>query len=362
MCRLASRSGIILGTTALHLPMRTYSEPQADSTHNIAKTHASIVVATHNANSPTEDRHLVHQQTGWNVCAVFDGHGGWQVADYASKSFIGHLIPRLIHSRPDMHNEVTNAIERTFESVEEGYITAVSPAYKLGFGEVGKVGSCALLAVQKGHDLFLGNCGDCRAVLCSSVSTDSNNSSTRAVATRLTRDHNARTPIEALLLRQAHPNEPDIVICKNPHACYVKGRLQLTRALGDLYLKHDAFNAAPNSHRSSGRRIPDPYTPPYLSAVPEIYHFQLDTNDKFIILATDGLWDFLSDQEAVEVVQRSLKDHAGDTGFAASSLVEAALSRAAEANHMSVEELKNLPEGSGRRKRYDDTTAVVMFL
>ena len=93
-----------------------------------------------------------------------------------------------------------------------------------------------------------------------------------------------------------------------------------------------------------------------------VWNFPCVYFSRFIILATDGLWDFLSDQEAVEVVQRSLEDHAGDTGFAASSLVEAALSRAAEANHMSVEELKNLPEGSGRRKRYDDTTAVVMFL
>jgi pyruvate dehydrogenase phosphatase len=235
--RLASRSGVVLSAAALHIPTRARSEPH-NSAHYEAKSHSNIVVATHNANSPTEDRHLVHQHTGWNVCAVFDGHGGWQVADYASKSFFGHLIPRLIHLRPDMHNDVANAIERTFESVEEGYTASVLPAYKLGFGDVGKVGSCALLAVQKGRDLYLGNCGDCRAVLCTSISVDSNNSSaTRVVATRLTRDHNARTPIEALLLRQAHPNEPDIVICKNPHACYVKGRLQLTRALGDLYLK-----------------------------------------------------------------------------------------------------------------------------
>jgi pyruvate dehydrogenase phosphatase len=71
-------------------------------------------------------------------------------------------------------------------------------------------------------------------------------------STRITRDHNAREPAELLLLQQNHPNEPNIVVCKNPHACYVKGRLQLTRSLGDAYLKHAEFNGSPDKHRSVG--------------------------------------------------------------------------------------------------------------
>jgi hypothetical protein len=40
------------------------------------------------------------------------------------------------------------------------------------------------------------------------------------------------------------PNEKDAVICKrgDAGACYVKGRLMPSRALGDLHLKHDEFN------------------------------------------------------------------------------------------------------------------------
>ena len=78
-------------------------------------------------------------------------------------------------------------------------------------------------------------------------------------------------------------------------------------------------------------------------------------------MATDGLWDFLSDQEAVDVVTTSLRKNNGSHQEVASALVHAALLRAAEANQMSVEELKNLREGSARRKCYDDTTAVVLF-
>lgn len=82
---------------------------------------------------------------------------------------------------------------------------------------------------------------------------------------------------------------------------------------------------------------------------------------RFLILASDGVWDFLSDQEAVEVVAASIAAHNGNTEFAANDLVEATLARAAELNNMSVAELKDIKEGSDRRKRYDDTTAVVMF-
>lgn len=73
------------------------------------------------------------------------------------------------------------------------------------------------------------------------------------------------------------------------------------------------------------------------------------------------MWDFLSDQEAVEVVVASVTAHGGSTEFAASDLVEATLLRAADLNDMGVDDLKSLKEGSERRKRYDDTTAVVMF-
>jgi serine/threonine protein phosphatase PrpC len=45
----------------------------------------------------------------------------------------------------------------------------VRPAFKMGFGEVAKVGSCVLLALRRDAHLVLVNCGDCRAVLGSSL-------------------------------------------------------------------------------------------------------------------------------------------------------------------------------------------------
>jgi pyruvate dehydrogenase phosphatase len=157
------------------------------------------------------------------------------------------LGPRLLHQSHQDEKGVNAALVQSFLAIENAYIDSVKASYKLGFGDVGKVGSCVLVVARKEEDLYVANAGDCRAVLGTRLSSSSSSPSSPSsasssasgsfAATRLSRDHNARMPTEALALRENHPNEKDIVICKNAHACYVKGRLQVTRSLGDLYLK-----------------------------------------------------------------------------------------------------------------------------
>jgi len=124
----------------------------------------------------------------------------------------------------------------------------VRAAYKLGFGSVASVGCCALVAIIKGSDLVVANCGDCRAVI-----GHQGAESDKVTAVTVTRDHNCRMPIEQMKLKREHPGEEDAFVCKpnNPDACYVKGRLQLTRSIGDIYLKYNEFNALPGLHRLS---------------------------------------------------------------------------------------------------------------
>lgn len=357
---------------------------------------------TYPANNPIEDRHVVPELTkkgNWEVVAVFDGHGGWQVSEFASKELLPLLREKI--EKVDEWDELSiekNIIE-SFEEVEQQYVKKVKEAFKMGFGEVAKVGSCVLVALQRGDCLVIANCGDCRAVLGTKLPPDLTESRQQELSTapkeppvlsnlfssilphqvmspdpeliytstRLSSDHNAREPLEHLNLLKNHPGEPDLVRCKNPHACYVKGRLQLTRSIGDVYLKYHEFNGSKDKHRSSGRFIPAPYSPPYVSHVPDVHHLRLDKGrDQFVILATDGLWDYLTDQDAVHIVASELRNMSAHTEdqlkeHAAKKLVEAALAVAARERGLTLEELRALAPGRSRRSHHDDTTAVVMF-
>lgn len=319
---------------------------------------------TYNANSPSEDRFLMdyvsnsaNKKNPIQIACVLDGHGGWQVSEFVSNRLLQglHNIFSIEISNFERKDEITidKFITDLFNDIEGNYISSIKESYQLGFGEVAKVGSCVLAAVKIGEDLIVANCGDCRAVIGSQITHEKE---TSTFATRVTMDHNSREMYEHLKLELAHPNEHDIVRCKSPHACYVKGRLQLTRSIGDLYLKHAEFNAPPNSHRSKGRHIPLPFTPPYVSHEPDIHHIHLDNSDKFLIIASDGVWDFLSDDEAVHIVSTcSSKEKSAE------AIVDKVLEKAAKECEMTVAELKALPPGRHRRSRHDDTTVVVMY-
>lgn len=44
------------------------------------------------------------------------------------------------------------------------------------------------------------------------------------------------------------------------------------------------------------------YTPPYLTAMPEVLYHQLTPNDKFLVLASDGLWEWLDSDAVVQLI------------------------------------------------------------
>lgn len=184
------------------------------------------------------------------------------------------------------------------------------------------------------------------------------------LAVALSQDHNCREPRERKKLELEHPDELDVVVCKRPDVCYIKGKLQPTRAFGDFYLKYSEFMRHPDQHASAGRYISPPYTPPYITASPEITVSKLRPGvDDFLILGTDGLWDFVTSQEAVNVVGQILREEPGGNSIKASEALQTlVLSRAAERCGVDLEQLKRLQPGKERRRRFDDTTIIVVDL
>mmetsp|Transcript_26123 Transcript_26123/g.34326 ORF Transcript_26123/g.34326 Transcript_26123/m.34326 type:complete len:432 (-) Transcript_26123:286-1581(-) len=326
---------------------------------NLSRISTCCHTAYYNANEPSEDRFALSTTEPGEMCAgVFDGHCGWQAAEFAQKHLINCLMMELKNKNPsaDSINQTEKAIKRAFRRVENEFIHLIKQAFDAGFGEASKVGSCALIAYIKDKRVFVANLGDCRAVigrrrgwkLWDPISLSS--------------DHNIREPYEQHKLRSQHPQEDNVFICNRPGVCYVKGFLQPTRSLGDAYLKYPDFNGSPMKGRSDSScdiHVMNSFSPPYITAQPEIVTHDFKDEDEFLIVATDGLWDFLSNDEAVGIVAQGVEESDNNLG---ERLLNATLEKAAKLNHLSVEALKKVPAGQLRRSIVDDTTIVVIKL
>ena len=354
-----------------------------------------------------------------NVYCVFDGHGGYQVADYAAEMLIPHLVTALSDSHPSTATtpdyvdatvaptvRFTASLIQAFRRVERELTGALRPAFDLGFGNVARVGACALVAVLKDDQLWVANAGDCRAVL-GSVDASQNNAIT---TTLLSTEHNVKNATEQDRLKEMHPDEmiAGLLRCKSETSCYVKGNLQPSRSLGDLYLKYTEFrpgfdqNSALLPYTSKdparARRVRSPFSPPYVLSDPEVQHATLTEQDGFLILASDGLWDEMSPEESVchlyewekknqarkerKRRERNAAASGGGVGVGAGAgvvvagggsgkmevgqsaseyLVEKALEHAALEAGQTLEEVRNIALGK-RRHIHDDITVIVVDL
>lgn len=85
--------------------------------------------------------------------------------------------------------------------------------------------------------------------------------------------------------------------------------MQVSRSLGDAYLKDAKYNTERIKPKF---RVSEPFSRPIMSAEPTIVSRSLEPSDCFVIFASDGLWEHLTNQEAVEIVhnnQRAVRSH-----------------------------------------------------
>lgn len=239
---------------------------------------------------------------------MFDGHVGWETSAWLREN----LIPALIGSLSDLYTELSPSsdsiacsIKSTFLALDEDICNL--PLERIFSSPINKTlatrlltpayaGSCALLAFydSSSHCLHTALTGDLRAVL-GRISSD-DPSKYEAVA--LTEDQNARNPSEANRLTALHPGE----------AVISDGRVLgwgPSRAFGDALMKWPVETARKLYKEGwMGRR---PYgkvkTPPYFTAEPEVGRIEIqEGGGDFLVLATDGLWECLTNEEVVGLV------------------------------------------------------------
>ncbi|KAG6583354.1 putative protein phosphatase 2C 25, partial [Cucurbita argyrosperma subsp. argyrosperma] len=181
---------------------------------------------------------------------VFDGHGGAKAAEFAANNLEKNILNE-IETMADNDTDFE-------EAIKHGYLTTDSEFLK----EDQRGGSCCVTALIKKGNLVVSNIGDCRAVL-----------SSHGVAEAITSDHRPSREDE----RQRIESTGGYVDMCNNGVWRVQGSLAVTRGIGDAHLKR------------------------WVIAEPETRAIRIEPRHEFLILASDGLWDKVSNQEAVEI-------------------------------------------------------------
>ena len=203
-----------------------------------------------------------------SLFGVLDGHGGDECARY-----VGDEMPMKITSFMKNGNKPEQALHNSFLDIDKDFLK--------GYSNAGSTANC-LLFDHKTNTLYIANTGDTRAVLCRS-----------GKAIDITMDRKATDPEEiARIIKEGG------FVTKGR----VMGSLAVSRAIGDSQLK--------NISRKGRILIPDPeitkYKPKMCIIDNHLYPDDI-CMDEFIIIATDGLWDVLSSQSAVDYVRDNMK-------------------------------------------------------
>ncbi|KAL7617436.1 hypothetical protein Lser_V15G02119 [Lactuca serriola] len=272
---------------------------------------------------------------------VYDGHGGPEASRFVNENMFSNL-KRFVSEDEEMSED---AIRKAFLSTEHQFISLVRDQWRT-CPQFACVGTCCLVGVIVDGVIYTANAGDSRVVL-GRVDKDSGGVS----AIQLSQEHNVNHECVRDELRSLHPDDPKIVVMKH-NVWRVKGLIQVSRSIGDAYLKNPEFNRAPLLPKF---RIPQSFSKQILSPEPTISIQNVDPNDEFLIFASDGLWEQLSNEEAVDIV------HTYPRNGIARRLVKAALQAAAKKREVRYLDLKKIERGV-RRHFHDDITVVVVFL
>ncbi|XP_004296830.1 PREDICTED: probable protein phosphatase 2C 40-like isoform 1 [Fragaria vesca subsp. vesca] len=334
------------------------------------------------------------EENGWLYCAIYDGFNGRDAADFlagtlyetivfyfnsldwesnqesinASKGInIDGSLP-FVKDDSDIENISKDAssteIEMSTDTFRNGVLDSLQQALSQAENDflymveqemedrpdLVSVGSCVLVVLLHGNDLYTLNLGDSRAVLATHGDGDFMNGSERLKAIQLTGSHTVDNEVERTRVLCEHPDDPMSIV-----AGKVKGKLKVTRAFGVGYLKKKKLNDA----LMGILRVRNLISPPYVSTQPSVDVRRISKSDRFVIVASDGLFDFFTNDEAVKLVHSYISSN--PSGDPSKFLLEQLVVRAANSAGFSMEELMNIPAGR-RRKYHDDVTVIVVIL
>uniref|UniRef100_A0A3P9H9C1 Protein phosphatase 1B n=1 Tax=Oryzias latipes TaxID=8090 RepID=A0A3P9H9C1_ORYLA len=218
-----------------------------------------------------EDAHTCMSQLrgdleDWAYFAVFDGHAGITVAQYCSKNLLDHILATGgIKANEDP--------EQVKEGIREGFLKIDSHMHKLSREDSWeRSGTTAAGVLISPRHIYFINCGDSRTLLCHD-----------GQVVFYTEDHKPFNPRE----KERIQNAGGSVTLQR-----INGSLAVSRALGDFDFKEADWR---------------PQTEQLVSPEPEVYKLERTPEDEFLILACDGVWDAIGNEELCAFVRNRMQ-------------------------------------------------------
>ncbi|XP_038903569.1 probable protein phosphatase 2C 76 isoform X1 [Benincasa hispida] len=213
---------------------------------------------------------------GQTVClfGIFDGHGGSRAAEFLKD----HLFENLM-KHPKFFMDTKLAISETYQQTDADFLNSEKDTLR----DDGSTASTALLV---GNHLYVANVGDSRTII-----------SKAGEAIPLSEDHKPNRTDE----RRRIENAGGVVMWAGTWR--VGGVLAMSRAFGNKMLKQ------------------------FVVADPDIQDLEVDKDIELLVLASDGLWDVVRNEDAVSVAGKEDEPEA-----AARKLTEAAFTRGSADN------------------------------
>ncbi|CAL5867650.1 uncharacterized protein PFLUO_LOCUS1869 [Penicillium psychrofluorescens] len=287
-----------------------YDIVQVPSNSPIEDDHAEKIVEVP---SSVAAAHNGEPNSDWMFWAVFDGHSGWTTSAKLRNVLISYVARELNttykaaatdpSSLAPTSEAVDAAIKQAFVRLDHDIVNeSVEKVFKSNSRRVAAEllapalsGSCALLSFydSQSQNVKVAVAGDSRAVL------GRRGPSGKWTATALSEDQTGGTPSEMKRLREEHPGEANVVARGR-----ILGQLEPSRSFGDAAYKWTK-DIQDKIKRQFFGRTPHPLlkTPPYVTAEPIITTTKIDpAQGDFIVMATDGLWEMLSNEEVVGLV------------------------------------------------------------
>ncbi|GMG19639.1 unnamed protein product [Ambrosiozyma monospora] len=255
----------------------------------------------------------------WHFWSVFDGHAGWNTSAKLRDNLLDYVIAELnnVYKVSDKNLRLVPSNEVIDKAIKQGFLKLddeivnknvnkllENPHNKAAAAELlmpALSGSCALVSFYDSHSKILkvAVTGDSRALLGSL--SDENVWTVNALSV----DQTGSSPTEVAKLLSEHPNEPNVV--RNGR---VLGSLEPTRAFGDARYKWAKDIQAKIYNQFFGRQLPaNLKTPPYVTAEPIITTTEVNpTKHDFMVMASDGLYEMLSNEEIVGLVVKWMEN------------------------------------------------------